>query len=92
MIDVTEGIFNIGDLVEVIDIGNGTKKWPWGEKKVSAIYLGVENHNNFFRYNLLKDLSERCSSRNKSHVVWYEGKKRYIVNDSDITLLASVNN
>jgi hypothetical protein len=89
MVKITEGIFNIGDLVQVIDIGAGTREWPWGDKKVVAIYLGIERTFSVFRYSLLKDLSEHHSNRNKSHVVWYQGRKRYISCDRDITLLAA---
>lgn len=89
MVGVTEGKFNIGDLVEVIDIGVGTREWPWGDTKVVAIYLGIEKTFSVYRYNLLKDLSEHHSSRNRSHVVWCHGKRRYICSDKDITLLAA---
>ncbi len=91
MVKITEGMFNIGDLVEVIDIGAGTREWPWGDKKVMAIYLGIEKTYSVYRYSLLKDLSEHQAGRNKSHVVWYKGRKRYICCDKDITLIASAN-
>ncbi len=91
MTKITEGIFNIGDLVQVIDIGTGTREWPWGDQKIVAIYLGVEQTFSVFRYNLLEDISEHHSNRNKSHVVWCKGKRRYISCDRDISLLASVN-
>ena len=32
--------FNVGDLVEIVHIGDGTAYFPWAEAPVSGIYMG----------------------------------------------------
>lgn len=87
----TKDTFNIGDLVEVIDIGEGSEEFPWTEEPVAAIYMGLME-NKIFGYNPIVDLSTTtCSGKETWHKVWYRGKVRYLALDKDLKLLSSHN-
>lgn len=73
--------FNIGDLVEIIYIGEGTAVFPWTETPVSGIYLGTME---FVHYlNADDKVMDVC------HKVWSMGKVRYISDVDEIKLLSS---
>ncbi len=72
--------FNVGDLVEIIHIGDGTAFFPWAEAPVSGIYMGSTE----FTFYLDKDRKkiDRC------HKIWSMGKMRYVENNEPIRLLS----
>ena len=75
--------FNIGDLVEIIYIGEGTSYFPWTETSVPGIYLGTMV---FTHYNGPDEkIDDVC------HKVWSMGKVRYISNLEDIKMLVPKN-
>jgi len=82
---------NVGDLVEVIDIGDGTPIRPWTENSVAAIYLGSYKSNRHFGYDSTTNMSILGRGPETWHIVWYSGKKRFIAKDTDIKLLSPHN-
>ena len=82
--------YNIGDLVQIIHIGDGTEDSPWTEVPVPGIYLGTVS-NSYFKYDRGDNLSKRSQDQ-IAHVVWYKGRKRHILNERDIKLLAPAHN
>ncbi len=74
-------IFGIGDLVEIVYIGEGTAAFPWTETPVSGIYLGTMEFTHYL------NPSERRTD--VCHKVWSMGKVRYIQDLEEIRLLSS---
>jgi len=73
--------FNIGDLVEIIYIGEGSAAFPWTETPVPGIYLGTMEFTHYIdAYQSVQDV---C------HKVWSMGKVRYISDVDEIKLLSS---
>jgi len=85
-----KSIYNVGDLVQIIHIGDGTEDCPWTEVPVPGIYLGTVA-NSYYKYDATADLS-RQDRDHVAHVVWYKGSKRHILNEGDIKLLAPAHN
>ena len=81
--------FNIGDLVEVVDIGEGTPLHPWTEAPVPAIYMGSYEANRHFGFDPGSNMS--ILAPETWHIVWYRGRKRYISKSIDLKLLSSHN-
>ena len=73
--------FNIGDLVEIIYIGEGTAAFPWSETPVPGIYLGTMEFTHYIDAN--QSVQDVC------HKVLSMGKVRYIQSLDEIKLLAS---
>ena len=73
--------FNIGDLVEIIYIGEGTAAFPWSETPVPGIYLGTMEFTHYIDAN--QSVQDVC------HKVWSMGKVRYIQSLDEIKLLSS---
>jgi len=72
--------FNIGDLVEIVYIGEGTAYFPWTEVPVPGIYLGQMEFIHYVNPNEKK--TDIC------YKVWALGKVRYIADISEIKLLS----
>ena len=75
--------YDIGDLVEIMYIGEGTALFPWSETPVSGIYLGTMEFTHF------KNADEKV--QDICHKVWSMGKVRYIADVDEIRLLSSKN-
>ena len=74
-------LFNIGDLVEIVYIGEGTAAFPWTETPVSGIYLGTMEFTHY--------LNPEDKKIDVCHKVWSMGKVRYIQDLDEISLLSS---
>ena len=74
-------VFGIGDLVEIVYIGEGTMAFPWTETPVSGIYLGTMEFTHYHDPSNKK--TDIC------HKVWSMGKVRYIQDIEEIRLLSS---
>ena len=79
-----KSLFNIGDLVEIIYIGEGTVVFPWTETPVPGIYLGIMEFTHY--------VGPEESVRDICHKVWSMGKVRYINNVDEIRLLSTLGN
>ena len=79
--------YELGDLVQVIDIGDGTLTAPWTENLIVGIYLGPDEMK-MFPYNSIDDLSRMSPEYQKWHVVWVLGRRRLIAYEGEIKLLA----
>ena len=75
-------LFNIGDLVEIVYIGEGTAAFPWTETPVSGIYLGTMEFTHY--------LNPADKKIDICHKVWAAGRVRYISRMDEIKLLSSV--
>ena len=73
--------FKIGDLVEILYIGQSSSYFPWTETAVPGIYLGEMEFTHY------KSPSEKKTDF--CHKVWDKGKVRYIAELNEIRLLAS---
>ena len=73
--------FNIGDLVEILYIGEGTAAFPWTETPVPGIYLGTMEFTHY--------IDADQSVQDVCHKVWSMGKVRYISDLDEIKLLSS---
>ena len=76
-------LFDIGDLVEIVYIGEGTAAFPWSETPVSGIYPGTMEFTHYRNPN--EQIKDIC------HKVWSMGKVRYISDIEEIRLLCSKN-
>ena len=79
-----KSLFNIGDLVEIIYIGEGTAVFPLTETPVPGIYLGIMEFTHY--------VCPEESVRDICHKVWSMGKVRYINNVDEIRLLSTLGN
>jgi len=78
---------SIGDLVEFIDIGDGTDDYPWTEAPAVGIYLG-KFESTVFSYSVVKDLSAPMD-HHAWHIIWSRGRRRHVCLSKDIKLLSS---
>ena len=74
-------LFDIGDLVEIVYIGEGTAAFPWSETPVPGIYLGTMEFTQY--HDPTNKKTDIC------HKVWSMGKVRYIQDIEEIRLLSS---
>jgi len=72
--------FNVGDLVEIVHIGDGTAYFPWAEAPVSGIYMGSSEFTFYLDNNSKK--TDYC------YKIWSMGKMRYVENHEPIRLLS----
>jgi hypothetical protein len=79
--------YELGDLVQVVDIGDGTLTSPWTETMTVGIYLGTDELK-MFPYNSIDDLSRISPQQQKWHIVWVRGRRRMVSHDGEIKLLA----
>ncbi len=79
--------YELGDLVQVVDIGDGTLTAPWTETLTVGIYLGVDEMK-MFPYNAIDDLSRITPAHQVWHIVWARGRRRLVAHDGEIKLLA----
>ena len=82
--------YNVGDLVQIIHIGEGTEEAPWTEVPVAGIYLGTVQ-DSYYKYDRGDNLSKKIHDHT-THIVWYKGRKRHVLNAGDIKLLAPAHN
>ena len=73
--------FNIGDLVEILYVGQSSSYFPWTDNAVPGIYLGEMEFTHYKSPNEKK--TDFC------HKVWAMGKVRYIADLNEIRLLAT---
>ena len=72
----------IGDLVQIVYIGEGNPLVPWTEEPVVGIYLGEME---FVHYKSMGDKKvDFC------HKVWAMGRVRYVPSLDEIKLLSSI--
>jgi len=78
---MSQDLYQVGDLVKIIFIGEGTSYFPWAEVPIPGIYLGQTE---FTHYGSAQGPETRFS-----HKIWAMGKVRYISSADEIELLAS---
>lgn len=81
--DIRKDKFSIGDLVEVVYIGEGTSYFPWAEVPVAGIYMGELEVTHYGDYPN-KNVTSFC------HKVWAMGKIRYISSIDELKLLSKI--
>ena len=74
--------FYIGDLVEIMWIGEGTAVFPWTETPVPGIYLGTMEFTHY--------IGPEEKVKDVCHKVWSMGKVRYINTIEEISLLSTL--
>ena len=73
--------FKIGDLVEILYIGQSSSYFPWTETAVPGIYLGEMEFTHY------KSPAEKKTDI--CHKIWAMGKVRYVADLNEIRLLSS---
>ena len=73
--------FNIGDLVEILYVGQSSSYFPWTDNPVPGIYLDEMEFTHYKSPNEKK--TDIC------HKVWAIGKVRYVADLNEIKLLSS---
>ncbi len=73
--------FNIGDLVEILYVGQSSSYFPWTDNPVPGIYLGEMEFTHY------KSPAEK--KIDICHKIWAMGKVRYIADLNEIRLLSS---
>jgi hypothetical protein len=81
IMDDSQDLYRVGDLVRIIYIGEGSAAFPWTETPVSGIYLGLTE---FTHYG-----GAIPTQKDVCHKIWAMGKVRYIASGEEIELLAS---
>mgnify|MGYP005818212641 FL=1 len=76
--------FKIGDLVEIIYIGQSSSYFPWTDPPVPGIYLGEMEFTHY------KDVNEK--KLDICHKIWALGKVRYVADLNEIKLLSTGSN
>jgi|TARA_Y100000034_G_C6830485_1_gene374811 hypothetical protein len=74
--------YNIGDLVEIVEIAESTAYFPWAKPPVPGIYLGL--------LETTLHLGPAKEEKTTCYKVWSLGKVRYVSTLEELKLLSSI--